>query len=158
MARKSVSARKSSPRTVYVVSRLGWRVSIYGDRGYFSRHEDDRGVPVAAFASRDSANALCRVLEEEARREVTPFQFEDALECMTSLDQETLCARLADLGLPPPSARQFPLDGEGKYVNWDAWWDHVAGGATDEQRAGVWALLDRIAFYEVVEAELEPRL
>jgi hypothetical protein len=136
------------PKKHYVVQRLSWRVWEHNGP-VAERRDDDRGVPVRAFASRAAADRLCRHLSAEARREVAPFRFESGeLELLTSLPEKAFLAKLKELGVPRPRKPR-----KGDYIRWASWWDDVSGALTDEQRDAVWGLLDLLTLYEVVAVE-----
>jgi hypothetical protein len=138
---------------VHVVQRLGWRLGL----GIFHREEEDGGVPVRAFRRKKQADALCAALEQQARRELSPFRFLcGELECMTGLTEEQFWQKLAELGIPRPAQ---PLGNDvADNPAWQAWWDEVAGGLGPEQRQAIWDLLwPRPVFYGIVEGEgIEP--
>jgi hypothetical protein len=149
---------KPSPgKGVFVVQRLSWTVMQDESGPVFYRNEGDQGTPLCCFRDRERAEAYCRELQRQARRELSPFRFIQELEFLedlTSLSEKALCQGLRKLGLKPPTVRTFPT--KWKTINWWAWWDAVAGDLSDAQREGIYELLDRLHFYEVVEAELDP--
>jgi hypothetical protein len=149
-------ARKKAKKRLYLVQRLGWNVWEYHGRGQCTRDEEDHGVPVRAFTDKKSADALCDQLELECRRDLNPFQFEGGeMELLTSLDEEGFAAGLQALGLTPPTPKTFPYLNSDTLVDQARWWDATCESMTDVQRAGVWALLDKLKLYRVVQTELE---
>jgi hypothetical protein len=139
---------------VYIVQRLSW--ALGGDESGPSCYRDDgdQGTPLCCFRSRKQAEAYCRELEQQARRELSPFQFGEELELLTSLKKPALDRGLRQLGLKPPTAKAFRAEWGG--IDWRAWWDAVAADLTDAQREGIFDLLDRLRFYEVTQAEFDP--
>jgi len=140
---------------VFVVQRLSWNVG--GDRAgpCFCNDEDDQGTPLRCFRSREEAEACCQELEQQARRELSPFQFHmGELELLTTLSEKEFRQALGKLGLTPPTGTAFRT--EWRSIDWRVWWDAVAADLTDAQREGVFDLLDELRFYEVVQAELDP--
>jgi hypothetical protein len=139
--------------TVYLVQRLHWQ---FNDSTYdFKRHE-----PVRAFRTRERAEAHRRELESEARREAEEFdssrgpgKFEMPFDPPSSLSEEELVARLAEMGLGPPEER-YP--GAPTIYDWSDrdWWEGCLAHLPDEQHDRLWDLFDRQRFYEVVELEL----
>jgi hypothetical protein len=134
----------------WIVQQMNWHV--YGLACY--DHEEDHGLPVAVFASKKKAEAHCKALEEQARRELSPAQFFEEAEMATSLDEKTLVKRIQALSLPAPE-KQERQGYSSTYVvlGWDDWWDRCSPEMTDEQRTAVWDLFDRLCFYKVVQAD-----
>src|SRR3954471_5820996 len=91
---------------VYVVQRLSWNLG--GDEAgpSFCRDEDDQGTPLRCFKSRKVAQAYCRELEAQARRELSPFQYHmGELELLTTMPEKDFRQALRRLGLKPPPAK-----------------------------------------------------
>lgn len=145
-------AGRARPKKLYLVQRLGWNVWEDGGRPACSRDENDCGVPVRAFNGRQQAEAFCREQERQARRELSPFQFRHDF---AEEEKERLIAGLIELGLQPPTPQEFPSLAYKGLIEWRAWWDAVAPGLTDQQREGVWDLLEDIHFYEVAAINWE---
>jgi Spy/CpxP family protein refolding chaperone len=120
----------SSPR--YVVSRVNWRQTGHG----WDRLPGE--VPLASFPTLAAASADRDRREAAARAAVNPFHCGPAVHYWTTLDEPRLRDWLLDHDIPPPA------DGD-----WAAWWDDQP--LTDDQRAGVWAALDRLTFFTVAE-------
>ena len=99
-------------------------------------------VPLALFASRESANAHRDRLAAEALRTANPFVF------LTD-DPRAYFARdeLTPLGLP------LPLPAANRRSEWLEWYDLCQDDATDEQRARVWELCDQPLF-EVLRVDV----
>jgi len=150
MGKTSGSAPR--PKKLYLVQRLGWNVWEDGGRPACYRDEADCGAPVRAFNGRKQAEEFCREQERQARRELSPFQFRHDF---AEEEERKLIAGLTELGLQPPTAQEFPSSAYEGLIEWRAWWGAVAPGLTDEQREGVWGLLEDIHFYEVVAIDWE---
>jgi hypothetical protein len=113
------------------------------------------GRPVAAYADRAAAVARAEELECQARETVNPFLFlgtssEYELRSLTSLSSEEFDARLKKLF---PAVR-LPRMMQSEYRDWFGWWAKLADRLTEEQRAAVWELLDRLKFYGMLTAEM----
>jgi hypothetical protein len=155
MARKK-SEKPAPVASLFLVQRLAWSVGVMptSRQVHYEHADKDGGVAVAACASRERAEALAERLTAQARRELSPFwfMFPGALEDVSTLRAATWARYLKALGLKAPTKRSFP---DGDDVNWQGWFDCVAGGLSDEQRQGVWELCDRLKLYEVVEVAVE---
>jgi hypothetical protein len=134
--------KKTRSITVYVVQQYHWE---YSDE-YF--YHDDAGETIQTFRNRRKAEAYRDELEREMQRtngfgpfEMNSLGFED----QTSLTFAEFQQGVRQLGLEAPTSE------------WDCyeWWHDNAGSFTAEQCYGVWKLMDRARFYEVVETELE---
>jgi hypothetical protein len=143
---------------VFLVARIGWKVEtrnggtdIWEDLRNVAG-EDRRFVPVAAFATRDAAEARTRELELEAARLFNPFCRLGPLAAQTSLPEDDFRRLLGELVASLPDA---PLDAAGRTRFWRLWWEEYMPTWSDEVLAKVWDLLDRIRFYEVLEVEAE---
>jgi hypothetical protein len=139
---------------IYLVQRLSWGLGGDDEGPSYYRYEGDQGTPLFGFRNRKAAEACCRQLEQQARREVAPFDFYDGeLELLTSLSPAEFPKALRQLGLKPPTVRTFPT--KYKTIDWPAWWAAVAADLSDAQRQGVFELLDQLHFYEVIQAEID---
>jgi hypothetical protein len=126
---------------VFVLHRLVWR--LYGD-GWLSLPGSD---PVRTFADRATAEATARDLEWDIRGRVNPFRCGGPrLHYQTAFDAARLYDWCLDHGLDPPGVTDDS-------ATWAAWWESHREGFTATQRAAVWEVLDRVRFYQVVEAE-----
>jgi hypothetical protein len=165
MARK----RSKSRPPLYLVQRTSWDLWPWpghdgppccehlNDMGGVSMPGDDvAGVPVAAFTSRQNAEAACAALSAEARAVVSPLLFAPAYELsrVSSHSEEAWAARLREVGLTPPSEAKFPDSFGG--INWHAWWEAVVDHLSDDQRQAIWGLCDQVRLYHVVEIIPEP--
>lgn len=148
----------SNPWQVYVVVRIGWRVDVQGanftwfvpDWREVDYGEDRRLVPAAAFADRAAAEAHSRALELEAARLFNPFWQIMPFQSLTHLPEPDFRHRLAALVAPVPLD---PLTVDPR-PGWHDWWDEHMPTWSDETLAAVWALFDRVRFYEVLELDL----
>jgi hypothetical protein len=122
--------------TAYVVLKLAWE---YNDNWL----DMDREVPLKAFLSRDDAEYHCLVLELEAREGIARPSFYGGIErAATGLSLPEFRSQVKAAGLP-----DYPVDGD------DSVWE---ASLTPAQREWVWERMDRVRFYEVAEAEIEP--
>jgi hypothetical protein len=136
-----------------VVLRVSWE--IYD--GSCNHNEEWTGLPVAVYRTKKDANAHCRALEEQARRELSPIQFfDDEPGRVSKYEDDELVEKLAALGLPVPreiqKKSQFS-DRTWTVHDWHGWWDHLAPELTDRQRKTVWNLFNYLKFYRVVQTE-----
>jgi hypothetical protein len=140
-------------KKLYVVLRVSWE--IYD--GSCDHHEEWAGKPVAVFRTKQKADAHCRALEEQARREVSPVQFFDEYpERVSKYDADQIVEKLAALGLPVPrEIKKKSRFGSGTYtdLDWHGWWDQLAPELTDKQMKAVWNLFTDLKFYQVVQTE-----
>jgi hypothetical protein len=145
--RKSAPAGPAAaPGTHFVVERLNWRRE---SGATFYRLPGE--VRVASFDSADEAEAYRREQEARARAVVNPFAGTLAAPIeQTSLPEGVLCDWLEDQGIePPPQAKTSRR-------NWAKWWEKSAKKWSDDQREAIWARLDRVSFYRVVERPRRP--
>lgn len=154
-----MAKRKKVSKEAFVVVRRGWEEG-YGDDWSFSefRPEEQKrvlGRPLVVCADKDAAGARAEELEREARQTLNPFLFvgpnEYTLRSVTSLTAKQFTARLKKLfpESPPPGKN------EDEEYDWYGWWAGLADRLSEEQRAAVWELLDRLKFYGVMEAKME---
>jgi hypothetical protein len=101
-------------------------------------------VTVGTFSTFDEAEAERRLKEGEVRKRVNPFACGQSLSYQTHLPEPIFLDWLRDVSLEPPE----PADGQ---RDWVGWWDRLRDKLSEEQIAHVWAGLDRIGFYEVIE-------
>jgi hypothetical protein len=137
--------------TIYLVVRRTWfdRACVFEGYEY-----GEGGTPVASFSRREDAAALRDQLERETRAQVAvPFRLGEDIPALSSLAEEEFCVRVQGLGLTPPKAHH-PFYESYTCRYWAAWYDALAGSLTSEQKAGLWALLDRVRSYQVTEIEL----
>lgn len=134
---------------VYAVQRRGWAMAPYSDEPTCQDWElEQRGVPVAWFASESDATRHAVELSRAARAETNPFQFENqSLARLTSLGEAALTERVVALGLPSPS--------EEPWRDWVVWYDDLASQLSDAQRDGIWGALDQLVLYGVVTVEVD---
>lgn len=145
---------KTKPQVAYLVRRVamdaGGEVVMTGD------YPDRSRVPLRAFADKSKAEAERDRLLAVARRTVNPFALMDSvwLEFYTTRSDDFL-ATLDSLNVPRPPD-EVAAHGDiicGRELT--RWWDTTAPNLSDAQRDAVWALLDKLAVYDVAEIELE---
>jgi hypothetical protein len=130
------------PAVRFVVSKIDW-VRAESDGPYFRRTA--RTAPVAEFAAFDEAETDRRRREAELRATVNPFRYGGAaLFYQTALDAPRLHDWLMDAGIEPPKKTD-------EHAAWISWWKWHSQTWTDEQRAHVWAALDKVQFFLVIE-------
>ncbi len=123
-------------------------------------YEEPRWVPAdgpigcveAAFVTRADAEAEAWRREEEAQPFLNPFRI-DAPSRVTSLSEAGIRAVLAGEGVStdaPPAEGWSTADGP-----WIGWWDRAAGGMNVDQRRTVWACLDKLRLFDVVEVPID---
>lgn len=130
----------------FVVRRLNWRPA--GDR--FIRLPGE--TRLTSFDSFDAAEADRAAREADVRARVNPFRCGTAWHALTTLPQPIYLDWLQDGGLPPPESwferaatDTVPLQ------EWGEWWAKLAHTLSAEQTANVWAGLNRVRFFEVIE-------
>jgi hypothetical protein len=134
-------------RALYLVRRC-FTAGTFGVG--FDRNETGfLGTPVLACATAERAVQRRLELEAEARRVMAPFQ-DDAPEEWCTLGVKRMRARLEALGL-----KGLPAPSTASGSDWRRWWDEHGGELTPEQIEGVWQLLDKVQFYEVVKVRLK---
>lgn len=136
-------------RKIYLVHRVGWYLDYNGG---FSKTDEEFTIPVRGFDTRIEAETCCRELEAKVRQEVSPFRFSDDLNLVTRLGETEFFEQLTALNISLPTKKQSPY---GEYIILSDWWENIVGTLTDEQREGVWDLLDLLTFYTVAETTLE---
>jgi hypothetical protein len=132
-------------RTVFLVQRCV-TVGRYGMGRY-----DTQGPPVVACTTREEAERRRAELEAEAREVLPPF-FVGHPGSWSSLGLVRLLETLKGIGLrhlPPPEENYAVA------ALWRQWWDEHAEEVTPEQRAAVWAALDRVELFRVVPVSLK---
>ncbi len=119
-------------------------------------------VPLALYATRGAAEADAGWREAEARRVASPFDFpgyHHNIWYVTSREFPAFREGAERLGLYPRGKKRGRWGGGewDRYMPhcWADLWDECVDELTDEQRDGVWGLLDRLHFYEVVEVTLD---
>jgi hypothetical protein len=125
--------------TRLVVMRHNWRAS--GGQWYLMPGQSR----LASFASADEADADCARREKNVQRLLNPFRCGNSLAVLTSFPEPVFLDWVEDAGLTPPA------QGEKGERDWRGWWERLAPSFRPEQRAKVWAGLDRLRFYTVVE-------
>lgn len=126
-----------SDATRFVVRRLNWR---WVD-GYCVRLPGE--VRLASFDTRDAADADRADREAEVRGRLNPFHCGTTWASLTTFPESVFADWLTDAGLTPPKAR-----GKGAWVGW---WHEGQVSWSAHQREQVWAALDRVRFFEVIE-------
>jgi hypothetical protein len=121
----------------FVVRRLNWRPA--GDR--FIRLPGESRL--ASFDTFDAAEADRAARESEVRDRVNPFRCGTAWHALTTIPEPMFRDWVADVGLTPA-----PVPGP---EAWVAWWAEGHEAWTAEQRWHVWAGLNRVRFFEVIE-------
>jgi hypothetical protein len=135
-------AKKKQSITVYVVQQYHWE---YSDEYFY--HDDD-GEAIQTFRDRRKAETYRDELEREMQRnngfgpfEMNGLEFEE----QTSLTFAQFQKGVRQLGLETPADESDCFE----------WWHDNAEKFTTNQRFGVWKLMDKARFYEIVETELE---
>jgi hypothetical protein len=136
----------SRRRRVYLVQKVDWR-PYYEESPFHVCLDPTEGQPIKAFWDYDKAVAFCRSLEQEARARENPFQYGRSLEERSRFDPPRLHDWLLDADLTPPGPDAEDEDEE----VWLRWWEENEPSMTEAQRARVWAALDQVRFYAVVE-------
>ncbi len=127
----------------YTVRRLGWYQPPHGDP--YTRRLPS-AEPVAAFDTFDDAEMHRRTLEADAREGENPFRFGGgSVFFQSSLDGPRLHDWLMDAGIDPPAS-------ELRHADWHAWWSAFAHTWSADQLSHAWAGLDKVRFFDVVEA------
>jgi hypothetical protein len=133
---------------LYLVERTTWHVE--GDR--FRPDEEEGGLPVRALLTKAEAEACRDALERQAKLELSPFLFAMGEAEATKGGRKAFDRQLKALGISAPA----PKDGDFfENDEWQAWWDGIADGLSEEQRLGAWALVCPDKLYQIVETELE---
>ena len=148
--------QKAKARSLFLVVRRGWRDRYEGGYDWFRNDEgrpDKSGRPLAAYSDRAAAEARAAELEAEARATLNPFAF---LETYWLQDYSSLALNHFEQKLRKllPGIRLPRKDKHGERP-WLGWWARVVDRLSDEQRAAVWGLLDRVQFYKVVPSKLD---
>ncbi len=133
---------------LFLVERTTWRA--VEDRFY--PDEEGGGLPVRALLTKEEAEACRDALERQARLELSPFLFALGEAEARKGGRKAFDRRLKALAItvPPPANGDFFENDQ-----WQAWWDGIADGLSEEQRLGVWALVCTDKLYQIVETELE---
>lgn len=130
----------------FVVRRLNWRPA--GDR--FIRLPGE--VRLAAFDTFDGAETDRSARESEVRARTNPFTCGTAWHALTTLPQAIFLDWVQDSGLLPPEYwAERAATGSVSLHEWAEWWLKIAHTLTAEKFAHVWAGLNRVRFFEVVE-------
>lgn len=140
------TSRKAA--TAYLVERAAYKAWEYQGKLHYAASEGDEGpsyVPVRAFADKRAAEAYRKELEAEARRDLCPALFVDAL-------PKDLAAKLKAAGVTPPKFTGPDYKHGDQFRKW--WADHAAD-VTPSHRAAVWAAAKGVSFYRVTETTLE---
>lgn len=130
---------------------------LLADDSYQPLRDEDRGpvwVPEAAFSTRAAAERERERRELAARELLNPFWL-DPVDSLSSCTETGFRERLREFGLTPPEPVRGPPQLGGDMGDWAPWWDAESGAWSDELRAAVWELLDKVRLFEVVETELE---
>jgi hypothetical protein len=154
-----VARRKQKEAQAFVVVRLGWEERYEDDRSFDLVETEDEGRtlgrPLAVFTNKKDADARKEQLEREEREALSPFTFvgraEYHLRGVTSLSLEQFLAKLKEIA---PKAR-LPKTSKYDERDWNGWWEKYADTLSEEQRQGVWELLDRLELYRVMPTEVE---
>jgi hypothetical protein len=138
-------------RVMFMVAAPYWH---YNDEYHYTK--PDGLTPYKAFRTREAAEAERERMEDGARdvMEMHPFQINGLGDwsAVSSLSQDEAAERVKALGLQPPVVAPHPYS-EGKEMrDWETWWDEVE--MTPSQCNGVWDLLDKVRFWEVIEVEV----
>jgi hypothetical protein len=147
---------QSRPQKVYVVQEIHWRFTSRGSP--YELCEGQPGTPMKAFLDQDQASACCSDLNRQRQAKENPFDYQPEETAGTYLDQYATRGEAAFLalvraeGLVPPVRDPDPF----KVLfpePWVAWWSKLP--PDDQRRARLWAALDRVRFYKVVEVALD---
>lgn len=125
----------------YIVERFLWQQA--GDFWLLIPGADR----IETFGNRAEADAFCRELEWNIRRQINPFTCGGPfLHYQTRFDAARLFDWCLDAGLDPP----MPTHG---YASWANWWEREHKHFSDLQRVAMWEALDRVRFFHVRERE-----
>jgi hypothetical protein len=110
------------------------------------------------LASEEAAHAFAEEVRLTIRREINPAAMWFDLRDVTSLGIDELCLRVAELGLPlPPESWNAGYREPWPVRSWNDfcdWWAACIHRMSEEQRDGVWALLDRLELVRVTPLTL----
>jgi hypothetical protein len=137
---------------VFVVLRRHWRLdeSEIGFWRFCLTHSKSCGRPIAAFSTLAAADECMAKLEAEARRSPALFRFGRPHE-WSYIDPATIYGMLS--AIAPVNITSLWKDYQAPDHLWCRWWDDAAPTMTPEQIETVWAMYDKLKFYEVVAVE-----
>jgi hypothetical protein len=152
---------KTKAKTLYLVQEVLWEVQLdqlwdpiwmfddqpewAPDFEVFRCPNPEQGRPVKLFANKRSAEQFRTECEAKARQVRNPFRLGEDLEDLTSMPPGVFHDWLADAGIASPLVKPFDQAG------WFYWWQ--SEDLTDEQRARIWQVLDKVQFFTVVPVE-----
>jgi hypothetical protein len=142
--------------TAYLLSRPAYDTGGGGCRN-FNGDPTEGVVPLALFGTRQAAEAERARRVAEARQAVGPFAFAPphfSLDYLTARTEEDLCRAVRASGLQFPSAKARS-HAWGWPLLWSDWWDQGVDRMSDEQREGVWSLLESLRFFDVTEVSMQ---
>lgn len=145
------TVKKPLPAQMFLVMRVSWSVCLLPkSRTVCYSNDGEDATPIAVFSSQAAAEAHAAELEQQARRELSPFLFLDLreLDHISSHPVTEWRRRLKTVGLNMPTKKAFN-DGSGE-IDWQAWYDSLVETLTDEQRRVLWGLCDQLSLYKVM--------
>jgi hypothetical protein len=116
--------------------------------------------PDAGFADRRAADARRAELDRAARRHLNPFRGRYSVDLgdLCSAGRPAFEAAAAAVGLTLPTPRLRPVDWSPEPLDetdWASWWAEQVAPLPPDRQDGLWAALDRLAFYTVTAVPLE---
>ncbi|MDY3563615.1 hypothetical protein R5W23_005231 [Gemmata sp. JC673] len=132
-------------------------LSLSEDEHFQPLEADDRGrvwVPEVVFPTRAAAERERERRELAAHELLNPFWL-GPVDYLSYCTEEGVRERVREFGITPPEPVRDPSRCDGDLSDWATWWDAESATWSDEQRADVWALLDKVRLFEVLEVELE---
>lgn len=103
---------------------------------------------VAVFPERETAEAHCRELHEEAFQEVNPFLYGERLQDFTSMPPAIFHDWLLEMGLDAPNRDRI---GGIHAQKWRRWWQFQGSRITSEVRFEFSQVFDRLHLFKVIE-------
>jgi len=158
--RPETDRARETPGTIYVVQELKFRYT--GNRSQSVLDDERPGRPVKAFFHRDRAQAFC--LELNRKQRGNPFRylpegFEGGggsfLDYYATRGEANFLDLLKSEGLVPPTLPPEPEFDESAPA-WESWWEEHFAEWDRALVERLWAALDRLQFYEVIEVSVEP--
>jgi len=104
-----------------------------------------QGRPVKLFASKRNAEQFRTEREAKAQQARNPFLHGEDLADLTSMPSGVFLDWLTDAEIQSPSVSPF------NPTTWFHWWQ--GDDLTEEQRARIWQVLDKVRFFTVVRLE-----
>jgi hypothetical protein len=137
---------------VFVVVRRHWRLEFtaFGFWRWALTHAKSCGRPIAAFKTLAGADECMAKLEADARRTPALFRFGPPQE-WSVIPPPTVYGMLSEIA--PVNFTNLWENYQAADHLWCHWWDEFAPTMTPEQIETVWAMYDKLKFYEVVAVE-----